>query len=214
MKYVDMFDERIMSKCSRSSFLKYERIREFVKTKEFAKRIDDLKIKNWYMEIFADLYIWKIEFISREITWEEKIGYFEFLLDNKVKTKYRGEMYVWECKGYESYELTSRIHKFRKDILSKEEKIEYERLRLVAKAENDEKLRRFREENGNMFGGFFDKMFVNHNKNYETLGIKMGATQQEIKKAYRKMSKIHHPDVGGSNDKFNEINTAYKALYK
>ena len=44
------------------------------------------------------------------------------------------------------------------------------------------------------------------NKNYyEILGLHKGATDEEIKKAYRKLSKKYHPDVNkedGAEDKF------------
>lgn len=49
-------------------------------------------------------------------------------------------------------------------------------------------------------------------KHYETLGLQPGATQEEIKKAYRKMAQKHHPDKGGDEAKFKEIKTAYEEL--
>lgn len=51
------------------------------------------------------------------------------------------------------------------------------------------------------------------NRNYyEILGIDKGAEQKDIKKAYRKLSKQHHPDHGGDEEKFKEINEAYSTL--
>ena len=48
---------------------------------------------------------------------------------------------------------------------------------------------------------------------YSTLGINKNASQDEIKKAYKKMSMQHHPDRTGSDDsKFKEINEAYQTL--
>jgi molecular chaperone DnaJ len=47
---------------------------------------------------------------------------------------------------------------------------------------------------------------------YEVLGLKKGATSDEIKKSYRKLAKEHHPDKGGSEDKFKEISEAYDTL--
>jgi molecular chaperone DnaJ len=47
---------------------------------------------------------------------------------------------------------------------------------------------------------------------YEVLGLKKSATGDEIKKAYRKLAKEHHPDKGGSEDKFKEISEAYDTL--
>lgn len=45
---------------------------------------------------------------------------------------------------------------------------------------------------------------------YQILGISSGATEEEIKKAYRKLAHLHHPDKGGDAKKFSQINTAYK----
>ena len=47
---------------------------------------------------------------------------------------------------------------------------------------------------------------------YSTLGLKRGASDAEIKKAYRSMAMKHHPDRGGDQNKFKEISTAYEAL--
>ena len=50
---------------------------------------------------------------------------------------------------------------------------------------------------------------------YETLGISEGASESEIKKAYRKLARQYHPDVNKdpkAEEKFKEINSAYEIL--
>ena len=50
---------------------------------------------------------------------------------------------------------------------------------------------------------------------YEVLGISKGATEQEIKKAYRSLAKKYHPDVNKEPDaeaKFKEVQEAYDVL--
>lgn len=48
---------------------------------------------------------------------------------------------------------------------------------------------------------------------YKTLGVDKGASQDDIKKAFRKLAHEHHPDKAGGNEaKFKEINEAYQAL--
>jgi len=47
---------------------------------------------------------------------------------------------------------------------------------------------------------------------YQVLGVPRTATEEEIKKAYRKLSLLHHTDRGGDAAKFNEITEAYNML--
>ncbi len=47
---------------------------------------------------------------------------------------------------------------------------------------------------------------------YSILGLKKGASSEEIKKAYRSMAMKHHPDRGGDEQKFKEISQAYDFL--
>ena len=48
---------------------------------------------------------------------------------------------------------------------------------------------------------------------YDVLGVNKNASQDEIKKAFRNLSKKYHPDKNGGDDsKFKEINEAYDIL--
>lgn len=47
---------------------------------------------------------------------------------------------------------------------------------------------------------------------YDVLGVKKDASADEIKKAFRRLARKHHPDAGGDEAKFKEINEAYEVL--
>jgi molecular chaperone DnaJ len=47
---------------------------------------------------------------------------------------------------------------------------------------------------------------------YDVLGVKKDASADEIKKAFRRSAIEHHPDRGGDEEKFKELNEAYEVL--
>lgn len=50
---------------------------------------------------------------------------------------------------------------------------------------------------------------------YEVLGVSKSASDDEIKRAYRKLSKKYHPDINkepDAEDKFKEVSEAYEVL--
>ncbi len=54
---------------------------------------------------------------------------------------------------------------------------------------------------------------------YEVLGVKRGASEEEVKKAYRTLSRKYHPDANINNpnkdkaeEKFKEVQAAYKSI--
>ncbi len=47
---------------------------------------------------------------------------------------------------------------------------------------------------------------------YDVLGVNKSASADEIKKAFRRAAVEHHPDRGGDESKFKEINEAYEVL--
>ena len=47
---------------------------------------------------------------------------------------------------------------------------------------------------------------------YAILGVKKDATEDELKKAFRRLAHEHHPDKGGDPAKFKDMNEAYQVL--
>jgi len=53
---------------------------------------------------------------------------------------------------------------------------------------------------------------MNDETYYSVLGVSEDASQDEIKKAYRKLAKENHPDKGGDEEVFKKISVAYDAI--
>jgi molecular chaperone DnaJ len=47
---------------------------------------------------------------------------------------------------------------------------------------------------------------------YEVLGLRPDAAAEEIKRAYRRKAREHHPDAGGDAERFKEVTRAYEVL--
>ena len=47
---------------------------------------------------------------------------------------------------------------------------------------------------------------------YDILGVKKNASADDIKRAFRKLAQKHHPDAGGDEETFKNINEAYEVL--
>ena len=47
---------------------------------------------------------------------------------------------------------------------------------------------------------------------YDMLGVSENASDREVKQAFKKLAKQHHPDRGGYTIKFKEANEAYDTL--
>jgi hypothetical protein len=59
----------------------------------------------------------------------------------------------------------------------------------------------------------FQKIMSQKNRYYSVLGLKPGATRQDIRKARNRLAKQFHPDMSpGYEEKMKEINEAYKKL--
>ena len=58
----------------------------------------------------------------------------------------------------------------------------------------------------------FTSASMSHSDCCATLGLRAGSNEEQIKQAYRKLAKEHHPDLGGNTDKFVRIQRAYEGL--
>ncbi|MDZ7960770.1 MAG: J domain-containing protein [Aulosira sp. DedQUE10] len=56
------------------------------------------------------------------------------------------------------------------------------------------------------------KLYLNGSSPWRVLGIRPGASREDIKAAYKKQTKKHHPDAGGDAARFHVIKAAYDEL--
>jgi DnaJ-class molecular chaperone len=95
---------------------------------------------------------------------------------------------------------------------------ENERVREVGRTETAEKVRRIEQlkEAARLAQEEFLRMVQSFgtrdgHESLKVLGLAPPVTRDEIRTAYRKLARVHHPDVGGNADEFRQIETAYRA---
>ena len=209
MTYVDLFKKNIENfKLGKSTKLKYQRIKDFIKSEELAIKLDELKVPNWYILRFILSSDWQISFIERQITYEEKFSLFLKSLDEIIVTRDKEKTFLWKLKEW-NYDTNDYIRKYTKSTITKEEQEKIIETAKKYRKKHEEELRKFRSEFGNLFD--FSKLF-NFKDDYKTLGLEKDCTKEEIKRAYRKLAKKNHPDLNGNVEKFREVNQAYERL--
>ena len=74
----------------------------------------------------------------------------------------------------------------------------------------------FDQEFNTIFGGFLatpddSALLLGSGKQawFELLGVKSTANKAELRNAFRALSKVHHPDVGGNEEDFKRLRLAY-----
>ncbi|AYP68309.1 chaperone protein [Bacillus phage vB_BcoS-136] len=129
-----------------------------------------------------------------------------------------GNMYFVMKTREKGYELEREQRKLREEA----RRMERERLR----REFEEKLRREREEFRRKFEEYERKRRERRQReqerekqrygalnklieSYRILGLNQDATAKEVKSAYRRLAKKHHPDVGGNEKQFIKLKEAY-----
>lgn len=110
------------------------------------------------------------------------------------------------------YYFATTIAKIREQMCPEEMA---KRREMAAKRKEEyERRKRWREEMereiyGDFFGSFYERLAAFFLKtsvkpvdSFVTLGLTEDATEEDVKKAYRKLSMEHHPDRGGDKEKF------------
>jgi hypothetical protein len=79
----------------------------------------------------------------------------------------------------------------------------------------------FDQEFDGIFGGFLatpddTSLLLGSGKApwWEVMGVKNDATRSDIRNAYRALVRVHHPDVGGTDEDFKRLRAAYDEALK
>lgn len=117
-----------------------------------------------------------------------------------------GKRYVRECKKYPDSIDNLRAIGLQIEYL-------YRALEVLA---NDIDESSFDIEFDTIFGGLIatpddTALLLGDGKQpwYEVLGVQANATRNDIRNAFRALSKVHHPDVGGNEEDFKRLRAAY-----
>ena len=112
---------------------------------------------------------------------------------------------IWRTME-KGYKLNARRESWKKREERERKIIEDEMARIIEELERlqqKEKERRRREYQQQ--NTYIDPNIINAMK---LLNLKEGFTMQDLKKSYKHLVKIHHPDVGGTTENFKRLNKA------
>lgn len=146
--------------------------------------------------------------------WENKIEGYRTRSDWHMKNVYEARDNV--NNPFDEYTLNNYISRAQAYYARKEEE---------EKRKEEERYRRWKEERksysffggdgfwDSFFSGFINNLFSGREKvcpveSFTILGISSDSDENTIKSAYRKLAMLHHPDKGGSQEKFVQITEA------
>lgn len=128
--------------------------------------------------------------------------------------KYRNilnELSVYEAtRGRPKFsELRKKIQNTRRASFTQQAKYNQEKMRM-----EEERIRKETEEANAKLRSNLEKgsLILDDSRLLSILGLSKGATEENIKKAYHKLAREHHPDKGGNAAKFVLIQSAYNRL--
>jgi len=93
MKYIEMFEDIKPLNRGKPTKRRYAKIRDFIKTKELAIKLDALKVPNWYVLRFIESTQYRIYFLERKISAEQKFNLFIKSLDDIVISRDKKKLY-------------------------------------------------------------------------------------------------------------------------
>ena len=138
----------------------------------------------------------------------------------KFEKEQRRRRYEREQKEQrEEEERRERHSTWEREWEEQQRQWEYQRQR--RREQQEERYRRFKEEHDNFwrtreegyyFKNFHNRVDQNRKNAMHLLDLQEPFTKQDVKSAYRKLVKVHHPDAGGLQANFVKLNKAYNYL--
>jgi septal ring factor EnvC (AmiA/AmiB activator) len=144
-----------------------------------------------------------------------------------------GNMFLVHHVSDEGYRIKREQDRIRREAEELHRANERRRKHEEEMRKHEEERRRMKEETDRLVNEFFERMrrrkeqeqrqqqYQNRQQRQQSasnnnmanamklLGLSEGFTEKDVKKAYRRLSKIHHPDVGGKEVNFLKLKKAY-----
>jgi len=116
----------------------------------------------------------------------------------------------------------SQLIKERSYLIKENRELESTIKILKAKIREDYKRKNYEKSSYDYYNNYYNfKNYYNNREQYydknminamKLLGLQKNFTTKDLKTAYRKLARIHHPDVGGTEENFKRLNKAYQYI--